>query len=237
MGKNKAGWGGKRTGSGRKRARVRKATVKKQSSLRVVDPALSDSLTAAMGNWMLAVMGSEEQRLTYFHFVTLYCFGHLRQSNAIKLLTPDCAGYLGFSVLSSPAQLAEFIAAQDKIQWTEQVTQELSKLPGKNSFKAAVGTASVYELLGDDEWWRHLNEATSYQDAWKKLQTLPSNRRFVSKNVLTVVLNGIVFPQVSRAKLPLWLCVVLDDFLVNRPLFLDQALQRYPNVFLAMIGS
>ena len=336
MGKNKAGWGGKRTGSGRKRATVRKATVKKQSPLRLrqllgvesaefqgnpragglamrnprafltclsflfvairvmmqkfrdtaidwscvslsfgvadarnqygralaamgvsrngskklsiskdklktlpekcrvhlgtyatfaevmfcsqihdVDPALSDSLTAAMANWMLAVMGSEEQRLTYFHFVTLYCFGHLRQSNAIKLLTPDCAGYLGFSVLSSPAQLAEFIAAQDKIQWTQQVTQELSKLPGKNSFKAAVGTASVYELLGDDEWWRHLNEATSYQDACNKLQTLPSNGPFISKNVLAVVLNGIVFPQVSRAKLPLWLCVVLDDFLVE----------------------
>ena len=35
MGKNKAGWGGKRTGSGRKRATVRKATVKKQSLLRL----------------------------------------------------------------------------------------------------------------------------------------------------------------------------------------------------------
>ena len=35
MGKKKAGWGGKRTGSGRKRATVRKATVKKQSPLRL----------------------------------------------------------------------------------------------------------------------------------------------------------------------------------------------------------
>lgn len=184
------------------------------SQIHEVMATLSDPLTGCSARWLAAAM-PEGTNFTYFHFVTLYCFGHLRQSSSILLLTPDAPNYLGFTLITSAAQLGLFIAAQDTVLWTQQLTQELSKLPTGNSYRASVGLASVWQLLASRAWFDKFGAATTYKEACTLLETLPSNGPFISKNVLEVLLNAIIFSELTCERFPHWLWVIKDDFVVE----------------------
>ena len=197
---------------------------------------MRDPLTCCTAEWLMAAM-SNRAAFSYFHLVTLYCFGHLRQSNSVRLLTKGSDCYLGFSTIRSSSDLGRFIEAQDKIPWTQPLTQELCRLPNSNSYRASVGLASVWRLLSDRAWFRSLRTAPDYAAACEALKTLPSNGNFVSKNILEVMLNAVHHSGIPRNRFPDWLCNLLDDFVSDPAAVFGPGPDRLAKMFLGQAGT
>ena len=89
-------------------------------------PDKSDPLTNTCSEWLLVVVtggAAWDDRVLF----TLYIFGLLRQSAAVRLITPGDASYDGFCFVDTPEKLGKFISLQDTITWTQMLTQEMSK--------------------------------------------------------------------------------------------------------------
>jgi hypothetical protein len=122
---------------------------------------------------------------------TLYAFGKLRQCTAVQLLTKDHPSFLGFETLDTPERLSLFIKAQASINWPQQLTQELSKVPGSRASKASTALAGLWDLQSDSCFWTELKLCTTYKAMIDKLASLPSNGVFIAKNVAEVILYAL----------------------------------------------
>ena len=109
------------------------------------------------GGWSIGILHS------------LYIFGLLRQTNAVRLVTPGDELYAGFCVIDSPELLGKFCALQDSIEWTQMLTRDMSTLPAINSYRAGVRLSSMYTLFRNQDMEQGLPNQ-SFKHHWLSSQ-------------------------------------------------------------------
>ena len=151
------------------------------SQIHGMRPSLKDPLTLATVTWLEAVI-SNPVEMTSAHWITLKAFGKLRQVAAVQLLTPTHGSYLGFSSLASPHNLGDFIDAQDGIVWQQQVTQEISKIPGGNSAKTSTILCQFWSLMRRPDFVADVRGCETYFDMVQMWEEVPGNGPYSAKN-------------------------------------------------------
>ena len=122
-----------------------------------------------------------------------------------------CA-YIGVSVIRNAADLGTFIGAQDKIPWTQGLTQELGKLGGPNSYKASIALSSLFNMFECRQWYDQLAKCATYKDAVAATDDVISNGPFIAKNVVEVILNAVQFSTYPHKALPEFMKVLIKDY-------------------------
>lgn len=163
------------------------------SQLHSVRPSAEDPFTRACVQWLREVLRDEPRKLSQYEWLTLKCFGRLRQAAAVSLLLPASSNYVGFCVIETAAQLGTFIGAQDAVEWQQQQTQEMSRVPGTNSQKASVCLSLAFALLRSGTFLHDIEACQTYYDLVNAWQALSGNGKFTAKNCGEAVLIAIHF--------------------------------------------
>ncbi|CAJ1368938.1 unnamed protein product, partial [Effrenium voratum] len=173
------------------------------SRIHPVKPSTQDPFTRACVVWLQEAMGTARRPLSSGEWLALIAFGKLRQESAVCLLTPSHSAYVGFCSLESAEQLGAFIAKQDTVEWHQQLTQEVSKLPGPNSARASVCLAQLWQLLSQAPLLASCASCSTYLGLVHELKTLPGHGDFVAKNIAETVLNAIHLSDLDPSALGL----------------------------------
>ena len=187
------------------------------SRIHPLKPTLLDPFTAATAAWLREVTGEQNRRgyMTAPEWITLIAFGKLRQQSAVTLLLPSHSNYLGFHSLAEPSQMGIFIAAQDSIAWTQQLTQEMSKVGGLNSTKASVCLANLWSQFSDPTIFVKLQRTKDYHGMVQVLQELPGHGPFIAKNIVETVLNAVHLSGIAAGDIGTNLNETIEDYLAD----------------------
>ena len=180
-------------------------------------PTLLDPFTAATAAWLREVTSQRDESgyLTVSDWITLIAFGKLRQQSAVTLLLPFHSNYLGFHSLAKPDQLGIFIAAQDSIAWTQQLTQEMSKLGGLNSTKASMCLANLWSQFSHPTIVEQLRMTKDYYGMVQVLQGLHGHGPFIAKNIAETVLNAVHLSGIAAADMEPNLHEAIEDYMAD----------------------
>lgn len=147
---------------------------------------------------------------------TLYAFGLLRQTSAVRLVTLGDPSYAGFTYVDSPEKLGTFVALQNTVVWTQIVTQEMSKPPVINSYRAGVRLACTYRIYKEKVLGANLASEDTYGSACGVFQAgIPGVADFCSENIVEVVLNAIQHSGLPRNNFPHHLLAILDHYVFD----------------------